>query len=100
MSTSLAWQILRDTKGEKFQQHMAVNQACLDAGIKKLPQETAEYFGYEYPEGFDEMERQVLEITEKQLPPGTVTELESGYRYEIDLTKLPPDAKLLRFFLC
>ena len=62
MSVSMHFQILRDPEHELFKKHMAVNQACLDAGIKKLPEETAAYFNCEYPECASEMERRALEI--------------------------------------
>lgn len=35
---------------EKYKKHSKVLIACYEAGIKKLPKETTEYFGEEYPE--------------------------------------------------
>ena len=35
-----------------YKKHSKVLMACLDAGIEKLPKETAEYFGFEYPEKY------------------------------------------------
>jgi hypothetical protein len=100
MGASLHYQVLRDTKHEDFLKHMAVNKACLDAGIKKLPEETAAYFGLEYPECESEMENRALEIANNKLN-GAVREMDEEYRdgYEVDISKLPKDAKVIRFFV-
>ena len=102
MSVSMHFQILRDPEHELFKKHMAVNQACLDAGIKKLPEETAAYFNCEYPECASEMERRALEIEKRDLNSmGAVGEWHDEYHYghEIDITKLPPDAKIIRLWM-
>ena len=37
---------------ETYKKHAKVLEACIEAGIEKLPKETAEYFGDNYPEKY------------------------------------------------
>ncbi len=101
MGASLHFQVLRDPNHEDFQKHAAVNQACLDAGIKKLPEETAAYLKIEYPECLSEIEDRTLQICDSHSKHKAISKLESDHRYGyvIDITQLPPDAKIIRVYM-
>ncbi len=75
----------------KWHKMKAAWEACDAAGLR-IPAEVAEFFGHEDP---DESGVEVeIEDTE------SVTEYRAEMRegFEVDVTKLPPDVKIIRFF--
>lgn len=76
-----------------YQKHSKVLRACIDAGIKKLPKETANYFGDEYP-----CESLFEEVLEVNIP---VTKWDDGDMregYEIKLIDIPLGVETIRFY--
>ena len=69
-----------------------VLNACIEAGIKKLPDETAAYFGSEYPEEY--LAEEVLKV---EIPKEAWSEdMRSGY--EIEVSKIPVGVEIIRFY--
>jgi hypothetical protein len=79
-------------KNEVYIKHANVLKACLDAGIEKLPKETAEFFDSEY------CEKHLLE--EKLEIDILANEWEDEYRegYEILVKDLPKECYKIRFY--
>lgn len=73
--------------------HSNVLRACIDAGIKELPQETAEYFGSKYPEEYLFNEKLEIKIpTEKFNDPQTCQAI-----YEVKIANIPAGVEKIRF---
>ena len=82
---------VRDETSELYVKHRKVLEACADAGIRKLPTETALFFGDEtvcMSLLSDKMEVK-LPFTEKQD--------DSRMFYEVDIDSIPKDVKKIRF---
>jgi len=60
MSMSTRVTGLRSEETEIYKKHANVLIACLDAGIKKLPEETAKFFKSEYPDKY--LLEEILEV--------------------------------------
>lgn len=89
MSTEVIGFISEDT--EIYQKHAAVLKACLLADIEKLPKETAEFFGSEYPD-----ESLLEDKLYVELPTtGYSAEGESGF--EILVADIPERVSKIRF---
>ena len=75
---------------EKWLKMKAVHDACTSAGLP-VPDEVTRFFDWRKPDEAG------VEVKEAALP---LTEWCDGYRngYELDVTKLDPDIKIIRFF--
>jgi len=77
---------------EEYKKHSAVLQACLNAGIRKLPEETANYFGDDFPDPY---------LFEKKLTITTPIhewERDSSQGYEILVSEIPKGVYKIRFY--
>jgi hypothetical protein len=74
-----------------YQKHKEVLIACVNAGIKELPQETAEYFGQKEP--YMGLANEKLEIE----LPYKVYEEDSVEAYEIEAGSIPKGTAVIRF---
>jgi hypothetical protein len=79
------------SNNEEYIKHSKVLRACIDAKIGKLPKETADFFGSEYPEEylFDEK----LEIKIKT----HVYNEDMTEGFEVILSELPKEVYKIRF---
>ena len=87
MSTSVL--LLKDRNDLEYKKNLKVLLACKDAGVE-LPKEIDDYFG---GDGLDNDPEYPLQI--KFIPTDYNAECEEGY--EIDVSKLPPGTKTIRF---
>ena len=78
-------------KDETYIKHSNVLIACHGAGVSELPRETAEYFGFEYPELYLLEEKLEVPIVKHKYN----TENEEGY--EIIVSEIPVGVYKLRF---
>lgn len=76
----------------KYQKYIKVVEACKDAGIQKLPEETAKYFGCEHPEDVEMESPLVVKIPKKEWKDGSMTE-----GYEIKVSDIPEGVEVIRF---
>ena len=83
---------LRTDKDETYQKHLKVLKACIEAGIKKLPEETAIYFDCEYPEEYLAEEALTVEIPSKEYS----ADMSEGY--EIKVSEIPVGVEKIRFY--
>jgi hypothetical protein len=84
---------IRSGNDSEYQKHSKVLRACLDAGIEKLPRETAEYFGEEYP--YEGLFEEVLEVT---IPKTRWDDRDMCEGYEIKLIDIPLGVETIRFY--
>lgn len=82
------------SENETYKKHEKVLVACIDAGIKKLPKETAEYFGSEYPAEY--LLEQKLEI---KIPKHEYNE-DMVEGYEVYISDIPEGVEKIRFVNC
>jgi len=75
-----------------YLKHLAVLQACLAAGIKKLPKETAEYFDSERPEEYLIEEKLEVDIPSRPYSDG------GSEGYEIIVSEIPKGVHKIRFY--
>jgi hypothetical protein len=76
---------------ENYKKHAKVLNACIDADIKKLPKETAEYFGSDYPE-----EYLLEEKLETRIPHHDYSaDMTEGF--EIIVSEIPEGVYKIRF---
>lgn len=75
----------------KWRKMKAAYEACDAAGLD-IPDEVASFFNHEAPDdsGVE------VEIEDTKAVTEYSAEMREGY--EVDLTKLPPDVKIIRFF--
>ena len=89
MSTYVKGYISKDS--EMYKKHSKVLTACIEAGIEKLPEETARFFNSQYPEKY--LLDEVLEIDvpciEKNKDMETI--------YEIKVSDIDPKTDVIRF---
>jgi len=76
---------------ETYIKQSKVLLACIDAGIKKLPEETAKYFGNDYPEEY--LLEQRLEV---KIP---IHEFSNSHSqgYELIVSEIPKGVHKIRF---
>jgi len=74
-----------------YQKHKKVLIACYEAGIKKLPQETAIYFGNEYPDPYLLEEKLEVDILFNKLDD------DSSNHYEVFIKDIPEGVEKIRF---
>lgn len=74
---------------ETWDKHLAVWEACDAAGVD-IPQETLDFFDDESP-----LDKPGMEVSIKNACKEYQNEYQQGY--EVDITKLPKDVKILRF---
>lgn len=76
----------------EYIKHANVLKACNEAGIKKLPKETADYFGEDYPE---------LSLLEDKLAvriPCHEFNADMMDGFDVKLSELPPGIDIIRFY--
>lgn len=89
MSTHLTGFISDDN--DLYKKHSAVLKACLAAGIKELPTETAEYFECKYPEEYALEEKLRIKIPYKEYS----ADMSEGF--EIIVSEIPQGVYKIRF---
>lgn len=82
---------LMSDESEIYQKHYKVMVACHEAGIKTLPKETADFFGFDYPDIYQAQEQ--LEVTLKVYKCGG--EMEDGW--EVIVSEIPEGVHKIRF---
>ncbi len=84
---------LSDPDFPEFKLHAAVLVACVDAGVDKLPLETAAFFrGGEYPD------KSMLDDRLSVAIPMREWEGDCAGGYEIDVADIPPGVTTIRFW--
>ena len=78
-------------ENDNYKKHSRVLIACIDAGIKELPKETAEYFGSKYPEQY--LLEEKLEISVPKHKYGE--DMSEGF--EIIVSEIPEGVHKIRF---
>jgi len=78
-------------ENENYKKHAKVVIACIEAGIKELPQETAEYFGSRYPGRYLLEEKLEINIPKHEYF-GDETE-----GFEIIVSEIPDGVHKIRF---
>ena len=78
-------------ENELYKKHSKVLLACIDADISKLPTETAEYFGSEYPEEY--LLEEKLEI---KIPKHEYNE-DTREGFEVIISEIPKGVYKIRF---
>jgi hypothetical protein len=81
----------RSSNDPTYQKHAKVLRACNEAGIKKLPEETAKYFGSEYPD-----ECLLEEVLEVRIPCYEYAE-DMTEGYELRVSEIPEGVEIIRF---
>jgi hypothetical protein len=76
---------------DTYKKQCKVLQACIDAGIKELPKETADYFGSDYPEHCLFEEVLEIEITAHEYSE----DMQEGF--EVRISELPEGVETIRF---
>lgn len=74
-----------------YKKHAKVLIACIEAGVKELPKETAEYFGSSYPERYLLVEKLTVEIPKRKYN----ADMEEGL--EIVVRDIPAGVEVIRF---
>jgi hypothetical protein len=82
----------RSDNDPEYKKHSKVLRACIDAGIKQLPKETADYFGYASPEEYLFEDALEIEIPTKKWG--------DFYRqgFEIKVSEIPSGVDIIRFY--
>jgi len=82
---------LTSKDNEEYKRHKAVLDACVNAGIKDLPKETAEFFGSSYPDPCitEEVLEREIKVIERQD--------DTRIHYEIKVSEIPSDVDVIRF---
>jgi len=76
---------------EDYQKHKAVLEACENAGIEKLPEETAKFFGSEYVESYLLEEKLETEIIKHEY------NTDDSVGFEVFMSEIPKEVHKLRF---
>ena len=74
---------------DHYRKMKSVYESCADLGVA-IPTEVLEFFNYEVPR--DEVR---VDLSRHE----AVVEDDMGYRFTVDLNKLPNDIKVLRFIV-
>ena len=75
----------------KWKKMKAIYDACIDAGVYP-PKQVEEFFGFEKPDSAG------VEVELKKHTCCSEYKAEAQSGFEIDVTKLPADVKIIRFF--
>lgn len=78
-------------ENETYKKHSKVLLACVDAGIKEMPKETAEYFGSKYPEKYLLEEKLSIKIPNHEYSE----DMTEGF--EIIVSEIPEGVHKIRF---
>lgn len=78
-----------------YQLNKKVLLACLDAGIKELPKETADYFGYKHPEKCILEEKLQVRLQKGVHYKDYNEDMSQGF--EIELKDIPEGVTKIRF---
>ncbi len=78
---------------EKWKKMKKIYDSCQEADIP-VPKEVEEFFNYEEPDASG------IEVELEAQRAVTDYRTESRTGFEVDISKLPPDVKILRFFNC
>lgn len=89
MSTSVYG--LRTKEDPTYKKHVAVLKACMEAGIRELPKETAEYLGSVDP--YEGLYEEVLIVK----IPKTEYREDMTEGYEIKVSDIPQGVEVIRF---
>lgn len=89
MSTSVIGFVSPDDP--TYQKHLKVLMACIEADIEALPKETADYFGYDYPEECAAEEKLLISIPIKEWGD------ENSEGYELIVSDIPEGVHKIRF---
>lgn len=89
MSMSTYVRGFRKPDDKKFEKYAKVWQYCVEAGVG-IPEEVFDYFNCEEPDA-----RGIEVNIDEAISPYTA-DMEEGY--EVDLSKLPKDLKIIRFY--
>ena len=89
MSTSVTGFV--SPENDLYKKHSKVLLACIEAEIKELPKETAEYFGNKYPDEYL-LEKKL----EMDIPTHEYNE-DSCSGYEIVVSEIPTGVHKIRF---
>jgi hypothetical protein len=79
------------SENENYKKHAKVLNACIEAGISKLPKETAEYFGSKYPDKYLLEEKLEIKIPKHKYFEND----EEGF--EIIISEIPDGVHKIRF---
>lgn len=79
---------------ETWRKMKAVWDSCETAGVDP-PNEVTKYFNYEYP---DERGVEINENSLRELGAAAKYNETDRSGFEVDLSKLPPDVKVIRFY--
>lgn len=82
---------LRSKDDPTYIKQLKVLNACLEAHIKNLPEETAKYFGSVYPEDVDPEEVLTVKMTKTEYRK----DMTEGY--EIKVSDIPEGVSVIRF---
>lgn len=93
MSMSINLVGFRSDNDPKYSKHLKVLIACIEAGIEKLPKETASYFDCDYPEKYLAEEALSMQIPKKEWSD----DMQEGY--EIAVKDIPEGVEVLRFYI-
>lgn len=83
---------LRSDNDPTYKKHAKVLEACNEAGIEKLPKETALYFKSDYPDLDLLTEALIVKIPTKDYS----ADMQEGY--EIDVKSIPAGVEKIRFY--
>ena len=92
MSMSTYVKGLISPEHKTYKKHASVLRACIDANIEKLPKETADYFGSEYPDEYLFEEKLEVEIPKHEWDDGDMSQ-----GYEIVVSEIPAGVHTIRF---
>ncbi len=91
MSTSIIGFV--SSENETYKKHCKVLRACIDANINKLPEETAEYFGVNFPDKYLFEDKLEVKIPHSEWDDG-----DTSQGYEIKVSEIPEGVEIIRFF--
>jgi hypothetical protein len=90
MSTHIIGLVSKDN--DLYQKHAKVLIACIEAGVQKLPEETAKFFNEEYAEKY------LLDDILKIEVPYTINKSDfTKMIYEIKVSEIDPKTDIIRF---
>lgn len=93
MSASMSVLGLRTKEDPTYKKNLKVLIACVEAGVKKLPEEVAEYFDSEYAEMC--LAEEVLTM---KLPLNKWRDKYYG-GYELKVSEIPEGVETIRFYI-
>ena len=78
---------------KEYRNHSNVLLACIEAGIKELPKETAIYFGSKYPEKYLLEEKLEIDIPHREYKE----DMQDGY--DVLVSEIPEGVHKIRFYV-